>query len=87
MLNRLREIGLVRIVGRAEIVGRPMLYGTTRKSLDTFGLADLDDLPPMEALTLRPVPTPGSEADSEGVAELEAAGEESGAVSMAAAGA
>lgn len=53
VLNRLREMGLVRIVGRAEIVGRPMLYGTTRRFLDVFGLADLDDLPPMEALALR----------------------------------
>lgn len=53
VLNRLREMGLVRIVGRAEIVGRPMLYGTTRKFLDVFGLADLDDLPPMEMLSLR----------------------------------
>jgi segregation and condensation protein B len=56
VLNRLREMGLLRIVGRAEIVGRPMLYGTTRKFLDVFGLADLDDLPPMEALTLRRPP-------------------------------
>lgn len=53
VLNRLREMGLVKIVGRAEIVGRPMLYGTTRKFLDVFGLADLDDLPPMETLSLR----------------------------------
>ncbi len=53
VLNRLREMGMVRIFGRAEIVGRPMLYGTTRKFLDVFGLADLDDLPAMETLTLR----------------------------------
>ncbi|MBK8913173.1 MAG: SMC-Scp complex subunit ScpB [Phycisphaerales bacterium] len=53
VLNRLREMGLVKIVGRAEIVGRPLLYGTTRKFLDVFGLADLDELPPMEALSLR----------------------------------
>ena len=52
-LNRLRELGLVRVVGRAEIVGRPMLYGTTRKFLDLFGLADLNELPPLEALQLR----------------------------------
>ena len=52
-LNRLREMGLVRVLGRAEVVGRPLLYGTTRKFLDVFGLADLEDLPPMEALTLR----------------------------------
>ena len=53
VVNRLREMGLIRIVGRAEIVGRPILYGTTRKFLDVFGLADLDDLPPLETLTLR----------------------------------
>ena len=52
-LNRLRDMGLIKIVGRAEIVGRPMLYGTTRKFLDVFGLADLTDLPPMEALQIR----------------------------------
>jgi segregation and condensation protein B len=53
VLNRLREMGLVKIVGRAEVVGRPMLYGTTRKFLDVFGLTDLDDLPSMETLTIR----------------------------------
>ncbi len=53
VVNRLREAGLVKIVGRAEVVGRPMLYGTTKRFLDVFGLADLNDLPPMEALTLR----------------------------------
>ncbi len=53
VLNRLRDLGLVKIVGRAEIVGRPLMYGTTRKFLDVFGLADLDDLPPMESLSIR----------------------------------
>lgn len=53
VLNRLREMGLVRIVGRAEVVGRPLLYSTTKKFLDVFGLADLEDLPPLEALNLR----------------------------------
>ena len=33
VINRLREIGLVKIVGRAEDVGRPLLYGTTKKFL------------------------------------------------------
>ena len=54
VLSRLRDMGLVRILGRAEIVGRPLLYGTTRKFLDVFGLSDLDDLPPLEALSLKP---------------------------------
>jgi segregation and condensation protein B len=50
MLNRLREMNLVKIVGRADDVGRPMLYGTTKKFLDVFGLADLKDLPSIEEL-------------------------------------
>ena len=50
VINRLREMGLVKIVGRADDVGRPMLYGTTRRFLDTFGLKDLDDLPQVEQL-------------------------------------
>lgn len=53
VVNRLRELSLVRMVGRAEVVGRPMLYGTTRKFLDLFGLSSLDELPPMEALAIR----------------------------------
>lgn len=78
VLNRLREMGLVRIIGRAEIVGRPMLYGTTRKFLDTFGLADLDDLPPMESLKLRRAekrveaePESAADADAEMDAEAD----------------
>lgn len=50
MLNRLREVGLVKIVGRAEEIGRPMLYGTTKKFLEVFGLADLNELPKVEEL-------------------------------------
>jgi segregation and condensation protein B len=45
VLNRLRELNLVKIVGRAEEIGRPLLYGTTKKFLDIFGLGSLDDLP------------------------------------------
>jgi segregation and condensation protein B len=50
MLNRLRELGLIKIVGRAEDVGRPLLYGTTKRFLDVFGLGSLDDLPTVEEL-------------------------------------
>ncbi len=42
--------GLVKIVGRAEVLGRPMLYGTTKKFLETFGLNTLKDLPKVEEL-------------------------------------
>ncbi|MGD2094055.1 MAG: SMC-Scp complex subunit ScpB [Phycisphaerales bacterium] len=42
--------GLVKIVGRAEVLGRPMLYGTTKKFLEIFGLNTLKDLPKIEEL-------------------------------------
>jgi len=47
--------GLVKIVGRAEVLGRPMLYGTTRKFLEIFGLNSLKDLPKIEELKKPPV--------------------------------
>lgn len=45
VLKSLTDRRLVTIVGRAEELGRPMLYGTTREFLEIFGLADLKDLP------------------------------------------
>lgn len=52
VLRSLMERRLVRIAGRAEEIGRPMLYGTTKEFLEVFGLATLDDLP--NAKDLRP---------------------------------
>ncbi len=49
-VNRLREMNLVKIVGRAEDLGRPLLYGTTKRFLEVFGLPGLEDLPQVEAL-------------------------------------
>ena len=48
MLVRLREMNLARIVGRAEEIGRPLLYGTTTKFLEVFGLRSLKDLPKID---------------------------------------
>lgn len=45
VLKSLMDRRLVRIVGRAEEVGRPMLYGTTKEFLRIFGIANLGDLP------------------------------------------
>lgn len=45
VLRSLIERRLVTIVGRAEELGRPMLYGTTKGFLEAFGLASLKDLP------------------------------------------
>lgn len=49
-LRSLMERHLVKIVGRAEEIGRPMLYGTTKQFLEIFGLASLKDLPKVEEL-------------------------------------
>ena len=45
VMQTLVERGLVEQVGRAEVVGRPMNYGTTALFLEYFGLRSLDDLP------------------------------------------
>ena len=50
MLRALMDRHLVKIVGRAEEIGRPMLYGTTKTFLELFGLANLKDLPKIEEL-------------------------------------
>ena len=54
VLRTLCYKGLVKIVGRAEILGRPMLYGTTKKFLEVFGLNTLKDLPKIEELKKPP---------------------------------
>ena len=48
VLRSLMERHLVKIVGRAEEIGRPMLYGTTKVFLEVFGLSSLKDLPKVE---------------------------------------
>jgi segregation and condensation protein B len=50
VLRGLMDRRLVKIVGRAEELGRPMLYGTTRDFLRIFGLASLHDLPEVQGL-------------------------------------
>ena len=50
VIRSLSYKGLVKIVGRAEVLGRPMLYGTTKKFLEVFGLNTLKDLPKIEEL-------------------------------------
>lgn len=62
VLRTLVDRRMVTIKGRAEELGRPLLYGTTKQFLDAFGLASLKDLPTLAELKLAPVmsgPTPG----------------------------
>ncbi len=50
LLKQLLQRGLVRIVGRSQELGRPFLYGTTRRFLEVFGLRSLDDLPQFDMI-------------------------------------
>jgi segregation and condensation protein B len=52
VLRTLQERGLIEVVGRAEALGRPLLYGTTPLFLELLGLRDLSDLPRADELTI-----------------------------------
>lgn len=81
--------GLIKIVGRKEVPGRPFLYGTTKEFLDYFGLKGLEDLPKIEEFTQLGVDAPNVEANTNDVKVIEniqgeqqeaaASGESSGA--------
>lgn len=48
ILRALLEKDLVRIMGRKDLPGRPLIYGTTKKFLEVFGLKDLESLPKLK---------------------------------------
>ena len=56
VLQNLMERGLLKISGRAELPGRPLLYETTEFFLEHFGLRNLDELPNAEELRTRYFP-------------------------------
>jgi segregation and condensation protein B len=56
VLQNLMERGLVKIAGRAEVPGRPLIYETTEFFLEHFGLRNLDELPNAEELRTRYLP-------------------------------
>jgi segregation and condensation protein B len=64
VLASLLERKLTAIVGRSDKVGRPLLYGTTDRFLEYFGLRSLNDLPSLEELVLP------DENDEDGQVEL-----------------
>jgi segregation and condensation protein B len=63
VIKTLLEKRLIRITGRKEVVGRPMLYGTTKEFLLQFGLKDLSELPRIEEFA----EVLGEEVDVEGL--------------------
>ncbi len=74
VLRSLLERKLVKLAGRREVPGRPMLYATTKRFLEVFGLADLGDLP-----TLRELEELVAESDAADPAEEMGAETEAGA--------
>lgn len=64
VMQTLLDRGLVKIAGRAEVAGRPLLYATTQYFLDHFGLRSLDELP--NAAELRHIPLPKATQEASG---------------------
>ena len=54
-LNRLLERELIQVVGRADLPGRPIQYGTTEAFLDFIGVRSLDELPASDVLSQRQI--------------------------------
>ena len=52
MIRTLIEKGLVKIVGRDDVLGRPILYGTTKRFLEHFSLKSVKDLPKIDELEM-----------------------------------
>lgn len=50
ILRLLLEKKLIKIIGRKDVVGRPMIYGTTQRFLEVFSLKDLSSLPTLEEI-------------------------------------
>ncbi len=79
VLQTIMERGLVRIGGRAEVPGRPLLYETTQFFLEHFGLRNLEELPNSEELKRRELPKaplPAAEEPGPPLDEPEPAAEE-----------
>jgi segregation and condensation protein B len=49
-IKKLLEKKLIRIMGRKDVPGKPMIYGTTKKFLEVYNLQDLSDLPTLQEL-------------------------------------
>jgi len=70
MMQQLLDRNLVKIDGRADLPGRPLLYSTTDLFLDHFGIRHLDDLPNSAELRRVKLPTPEEVAAKEAGAEV-----------------
>jgi segregation and condensation protein B len=77
LIRALMERGLIRIAGRSDQPGAPLLYGTTKDFLDAVGLKSVDELPKPEELKpeeSKPEPAPAPKAPPEPAAKAEPEG-------------
>jgi segregation and condensation protein B len=65
VLQKLLDVGLVKIAGRAEVPGRPLLYETTQHFMEHFGLRNLNELPNASELRSLALPTARSQETSQ----------------------
>jgi segregation and condensation protein B len=73
VIKTLLERDLITIVGKSDAPGRPMLYGTTQKFLEHFGLRDIDDMPKAAELRLQAAALKTAEQKAEELKAKEAA--------------
>lgn len=71
MMQQLVDRGLVKIEGRADLPGRPLLYGTTEAFLDHFGVKSLDDMPNSQELRRVKLPTAEEESPAASAPQVE----------------
>ena len=70
VIETLLERRLIKVVGRKETIGRPLLYGTTQEFLRHFGLAHLSELPSLDEMMPPEEPTEVTAAADEGEDEV-----------------
>lgn len=71
MMQQLVDRGLVKVEGRAELPGKPLLYGTTEGFLDHFAVNSLDELPNATELRRVKLPTAVEQSSSDGPSETQ----------------
>ena len=76
VVQTLLDRGLIRIAGRAEMPGRPLLYGTTQYFLEHFGLKSLEELPNSHELKRATLEADTSEKSESAATEMEGASKE-----------
>lgn len=78
VLRLLLERKFIRVLGRKEIPGRPLIYGTTKQFLEIFDLKDLKDLPTPKEIEAMTAPSSQKEDQASPVAPQEETADDSG---------